>query len=103
MRDRLELHEKLVAILGTRNVYYQPPVNVKLSYPCIVYKRNTMDAGYADNSKFVTGQRYQITIIYSDPDSALPENLFKALDFCSPNTPTYVSDNLYHDVFTVYW
>lgn len=103
MRDRLLLHEKLVGILGSRNVYFQPPVNIKLSYPCIVYKRNVIDAEYADNSKFMKSQSYQVTLIYSDPDSALPEKLFTSLDFCSANTPTYVTDNLYHDVFTVYW
>lgn len=103
MRDRLLLHEKLVGILGSRNVYFQPPVNIKLSYPCIVYKRNVIDAEYADNSKFMKSQSYQVTLIYSDPDSTLPEKLFTSLDFCSANTPTYVADNLYHDVFTVYW
>lgn len=103
MHDRLSLHEKLVEILGSRNVYFQPPASVKLSYPCIVYKRHILDAEYADNSKFMKSQSYQITVIYSDPDSSLPENIFKALDFCSANTPTYVADNLYHDVFIVYW
>ena len=52
MRSRLDLHEKLVEILGSRNVYFQPPATVKMQYPCIIYKRNVMDAAYANNSKY---------------------------------------------------
>lgn len=103
MRSRLDLHEKLVDILGSRNVYFQPPATVKMQYPCIIYKRNVMDASYADNSKYSKSQNYMITVVYKDPDSDLSERLFSSFDFCSPNTPTYVADNLYHDVFTIYW
>lgn len=103
MRSRLDLHEKLVEILGSRNVYFQPPATTKMQYPCIIYKRNVMDAAYANNSKYIKSQNYMITVVYKDPDSDLSERLFSSFDFCSPNTPTYVADNLYHDVFTIYW
>ena len=103
MRSRFDLHEKLVEILGSRNVYFKPPATAKMSYPCFVYKKHTLEAENADNSKYLVGQKYQVTIIYSDPDSQLPEKFFKEFRFCTTNTPTYVSDNLYHDVFTIYW
>ena len=103
MRSRLELHEKLVNVLGSRNVYFQPPASVKMQYPCIIYKKNVMDAMYANNSKYSRSQNYTVTVVYKDPDSDLSERLFSSFDFCSPNTPTYIADNLYHDVFTIYW
>ena len=103
MRSRIDLQTKLETILGSRYVYFQPPPSVKMQYPCIIYKKNVMDAMYADNSKYGKSQNYTITVVYKDPDSDLPDKVFSSFDFCSPNTPTYVADNLYHDVFTIYW
>ena len=103
MRSRLDLHEKLIGILGSDHVYFQPPPTAKMQYPCIIYKKNVMDAVYANNKKYGKSQNYTITAVYKNPDSDLSERLFSSFDFCSPNTPTYVADNLYHDVFTIYW
>ena len=103
MRSRVDLQTKLETILGSRNVYCQPPASTKIQYPCIIYKKNVMDAMYADNCKYGKSQNYTITVVYKDPDSDLPDKVFSSFDFCSPNTPTYVADNLYHDVFTIYW
>ena len=103
MRSRVDLQTKLETILGSRNVYFQPPASAKIQYPCIIYKKNVMDAMYADNYKYGKSQNYTITVVYKDPDSDLPDKVFSSFDFCSPNTPTYVADNLYHDVFTIYW
>ena len=49
MIQRIKLHELLVSLLGTRNVYFQPPESIKLSYPCIVYKRSTGDTQFAND------------------------------------------------------
>ena len=40
-RERLSaiLHE----VLGSDNVYYQPPESVKMKYPAIVYTRDSID------------------------------------------------------------
>ena len=37
MENRLDLHEELCELLGSRHVYFQPPESIKLIYPCIVY------------------------------------------------------------------
>ena len=37
MERRLELHEALCEVLGSRNVYFQPPDNVTMRYPCFVF------------------------------------------------------------------
>ena len=46
---RLKLHERLVEILGTDHVYFQPPENFKLEYPAIVYSRKQISNRFADN------------------------------------------------------
>ena len=37
MANRLDLQALLEDLLGSRNVYYQPPESVKMNYPAIVY------------------------------------------------------------------
>ena len=39
MDKRQTLQSELEAILGSRNVYYQPPANLKMQYPAIRYKK----------------------------------------------------------------
>ena len=39
---RDDLHQVLVRILGSNNVYYHPPVNLKISYPAIVYEKTQL-------------------------------------------------------------
>lgn len=101
MEKRLNLHEILCEILGSRNVYYQPPASVKMKYPAIVYARDRIGNDYADNSVYKQEVSYRITAIYADPDSDLPIKISQ-LPRCRHDRP-YVSDNLNHDVFVMYY
>ena len=101
MASRLELHENLCDILGTRNVYYQPPASIQLKYPCIVYNIDAMNTKYANNGPYIVKDRYTITLIDKDPDSEFVEKL-KALPL-SAFSRCYQSDNLNHSVFTIYY
>jgi len=53
MAQRLEFHQKLVEALGSRNVYFQPPESVQLTYPCIVYERSRADSKFGDNTNWM--------------------------------------------------
>ena len=103
MDQRLNLHNELVEILGTDYVYFQPPASRKLTYPCIIYHRKKLEYTPADNVKYTAGRSYKITAVYTDPDDDLPEKIFKHFRFCNQDTDTYVVDNLYHDIFTIYY
>jgi len=96
---RLELQRLLEAI--TTNVYFQPPTNVQLKYPCIVYKRDFADTKFADNEPYAHKGRYMITVIDQDPDSEIPGKI-AALPMSLFNR-FYTVDNLNHDVFSVYF
>lgn len=100
-QKRLELHEQLVDILGSRNVYFQPKENVTLSYPCIVYKRDYADTKFADNNVYLRKKRYQVTVIDRDPDSDIPEKVAQ-LPMCLFDR-FYVADNLNHDIYNLYY
>lgn len=100
MRDRNELHDVLVKILGSESVYYQPPASVKMSYPAIVYSKGDIQNIHADNKVFRQDISYEITVISKSPDCNAAEKISQ-LSKCRFNR-RYVADNLYHDVFTLF-
>lgn len=88
-------------ILGTTNVYFQPPENIRMSYPAIVYSRNWQTTQFADNSPYASKQRYQVTVIDRDPDSEIPRKIAE-LPLCQFATH-FVKDGLNHDVYNLYF
>lgn len=101
MDSRLELHEILCDILGSRHVYFQPPSSVKMVYPAIVYSRNSISNDFANNLVYKQSLGYTVTVIDEDPDSEIVEKVSK-LPMCSFDRH-FTSDNLNHDVFTIYY
>lgn len=88
-------------ILGSTNVYFQPPSTVKLKYPCIIYSINKTNEKRADNKLYLFTQGYSIKYIDSDPDSDTPAKIL-SLPMCSFDR-RYTSDNLNHDVYNIYF
>lgn len=99
MESRLELQTLLEEILGSSNVYYQPPESVKMLYPAIIYSLKNMKNNFANNSVYTQYTDYEIIVIDKDPDSAIVSKISK-LPMCMFDR-TYVSDNLNHTVFTL--
>lgn len=100
-KPRTELQLLLRNILGDKYVYFQPPSTIRLNYPCIIYERSKIDGDNADNLVYKTDIRYTVTVIYTDPDSDLPIKISKIPTAKHDNH--FVSDNLYHDVYTIYY
>ena len=101
MRTRLELQTLLEDILGSRQVYYQPPDSVKMQYPAIVYSRSDIDTRYANDSAYMQSLVYELIVIDKNPDSDIPMKISQ-LPMCNFDRH-YTSDNLNHDVFTIYF
>lgn len=101
MHDRLGLHEKLCEILGSRNVYFQPPSSVLMRYPAIVYELDNIRNRHADDGIYAQSLKYSLTVIDYDPDSKIVEKVAK-LPKCSFSRH-FTSDNLNHDVFTIFY
>lgn len=100
-RPRTDLQTLLETILGSRNVYFQPPANFKLTYPCIVYTRNKLVPVHADNKTYLHRKRYSLTLIDKNPDSAFVDAI-DDIPYCS-HTRHFVADNMNHDVYDLYW
>ena len=90
---RLELHELLCGLLGSRHVYFQPPA--------IVYNLDYIENKHADDGVYLSNRRYQVIAIDANPDSELIEKI-ASLPTCQFNRH-YEQDNLNHDVFTLYY
>lgn len=101
MASRIELQTLLETVLGSSNVYFQPPPGFQLLYPCIIYSRNNIDTAFADNSPYTLTKQYKVTVIDANPDSTIPENI-AALPRTSFDR-AYKSGQLNHDVFTIYF
>ena len=72
-----------------------------MRYPCIVYRRDRPSVAFADNKPYRRTQRYQVTVIDSDPDSDIPD-LIAALPLCEYDR-FFTADNLNHDVFNLFF
>ena len=100
MGTRLELQSSLEEILGSRNVYFQPPSNISLKYPCIKYHLTDIFTNDADNIKYFKKRRYILTLIHKDPDNEIVDKL---IDFGCAFDRFYAADNLNHYVFMIYY
>lgn len=101
MHNRLELHEVLCNVLGSRNVYYQPPASVQMNYPAIVYSRSDINNVFANDGIYKQSYLYDITVIDADPDSEIVNDISK-LPMCRFDRH-FTSDKLNHDTFTLYY
>lgn len=101
MGTRLELQTKLENLLGSRNVYYQPPTNLSISYPAIVYEHDGYDNKKADDTSYILTKRYSITVIDKKPDNPIIEEMLK---WSTASFSTHFkSDGLYHDTIQLYY
>ena len=99
MAPRQQLHDLLVTII--ENVYFQPPENVRMEYPCIVYSRDNRETKFADNTPYNSTKSYMVTVIDRDPDSDIPDKV-AALPMSTFNR-FYSADGLNHDVYQVFF
>lgn len=96
-----ELQAKLEEILGSRNVYYQPPNGVKMGYPAIRYSLNDVYVDRANDSTYSKKREYQIIVIDRLPDNPAIDAILE-LPYSSYERH-YESDNLNHDVISLYF
>lgn len=100
-QSRLDLHEELKRLLGSGNVYYQPPESEKIKYPAIIYSLNDIDNTYANNNVYRQDRSYLITVIDKRPDNPVIDKL-SVYPYCSYERE-YKTENLHHTVFELFW
>lgn len=98
---RVELQRMLEGLLGTRNVYFQPPTGMKLQYPCIVYHLDTANDVHANDRIYRRLYRYNLTYITKNPEDPMRDTI-DDLQYCRFDR-SFASDNLNHFVYTIYY
>jgi len=83
------------------NVYFQPPADMQMLYPAIVYELDRADTTFADDRPYRVTKQYSLQLISENPD----ENIFDALaalPMCA-HERHFVADNLNHEVFNIFF
>mgnify|MGYP000987918660 CR=1 FL=1 len=99
MGRRLEFDAVLRTMVP--NVYFQPPGDIDMQFPCIVYQRDGDKTEYADNAPYFSRQRYQVTVIHSDVDNTIREAV--AAMPMSSFRRFFTANHLNHDVYSVFF
>lgn len=98
---RLAFDTLLREISGIPNIYFQPPSNIRLRYPCIVYEREEIRNRHADDSVYNQHTFYQVTVIDQNPDSVYVDRVSKMVQ-CD-HVRFFATEGLNHDVFRIYY
>lgn len=98
-RARTDLHEALLEIC--ENVYYQAPASKDMEYPAIRYHKKTVEPKYANNKIYSTMNCYEVFVISRKVDDPINDKILE-LPYCKHDR-NYRSDNLEHDVYTLYY
>jgi hypothetical protein len=83
------------------HIYFAPEKKNNMEYPCIRYDLSDRNADNADDDKYIKRSVYNITYITRKPSEAIKVcNQLENLRFCNFVRP-YVTDGLYHYVYTI--
>lgn len=101
MANRLDLQTLLEDLLGSRNVYFQPPESKKIDYPAIVYGLDDIENVHADDGVYLSYKKYWVNVIDKNPDSEFIDKVAK-LQTCQFDRH-YTSENLNNWRFSLYF
>lgn len=101
MTKREELQAKLERLLGSRNVYYNPPANIQMKYDAIRYSLSNIQSDYANNNKYTKMKCYDLIVISKKPDPEVVDKILE-MPYSSLGRP-YTADNLNHYPITLYY
>lgn len=98
---RIELDAMLRTMLGSTNVYYDPPEGFKLKYPCIVYNLSGNTDTHAEDNYYRRMKRYTLRYITRNADDPMVDTI-ENLRYCSLIQP-YTADGLFHYAYQIYF
>lgn len=101
-KTRTDLQKELETLLGSRNVYYNPPETLQMKYPCFVYNFREIQDRKADDTHYNMRTSYSLQYITSRVDSKMRIKVLEHFQFCRFDR-FFVSDGLNHDNFVLYY
>jgi len=100
MGSRLDLHNLLLSI-GGPNVYYQVPSSLTIKYPAIKYSVDRIENDHANDLVYHQEKSYSVTVMSTDADCDIVDKISR-LPKCSFDR-RFISDNIYHTIFNMYY
>lgn len=100
MGDRVKLHNELLRFIP--NAYFQPPSNIQMTYPCIVYSKSERDVRFGNDKRYLIKQAYRLMLIERVPDSGVADAIEGAFQNCAIEQ-YYTVDNLNHTIIKLYY
>lgn len=101
MDRRLQLQEVLEALLGSKAVYFQPPANYAMEYPCFRYERDDVVQEHANNRPYTSTDRYSVTFM-SKSASDQTWRAVLALPMASFDR-SYPADGIHHTIISIHF
>lgn len=101
MHKQQEVQSILESILGSRNVYFQPPASVQIKFPAFIYFTGRVNDRFADDSRYLKRRPYEVQYVSKTFDEKFVNDMLE-LPYCELNT-TFKKDNVYHYNFTIYF
>lgn len=102
MKTWEQLRDILQEIMGSNPVYFQPPENLKMTYPCIRFERNDALSRHADNIAYFKAKRYSVTLITKNADNDYYIDKILDLPMCNFERE-FRTDGLVHELFNIYF
>lgn len=100
--DQEQIQSLLKELVGDGwAVYFQPPGQEKMTYPCVRYQRDDMNTQFADNVPYRLRTRYSVTLMSRSPNTDVLKKLAQLP--MSTYERFFVADNINHDVFNIYF
>ena len=100
MRTYKDLLHLLQQAVKHNRVYFQPPENLKIGYPAIVFHLSKIEVNHASDVPYKGAREYSVTLITKEPE---PDAIDEILEIpYSSLDQTFVSDGMNHFVFSVY-
>lgn len=100
MRTYRDLLHLLQQAVKRYRVYFQPPENLKIEYPAIVFHLSKIEIDHASDVPYKGSKEYSVTLITKDPEPDVIDELLK-IPYTTLDT-TYIADGMNHFVFTTY-
>lgn len=99
-KTRTNFHNELLKFCP--NVYFQPPENLRMKYPCIVYSRSTDYTTHSNDKFYFATRRYDLTLIGFKVTDEISDEMRAYFPMCEV-TQYYVADNLNHTKIKIYF
>lgn len=98
---RIKFHNKLKEVLGSNNVYFNPPRSTDIKYPCIIYNLKDIPIKRASNEIYILEHVYNVLLIGIKPYEDIKDKILISFKYSKFDRP-YINEGLYHYAYTIY-